>query len=919
LFQAGALFLRSSGVNRVPKVFLNGYPIEDSAVIESVRRFTAVRVCFISRFQGKLKDRMDVQQYLLSKPDVMPKLNFRILSSNPWCLDLTDINEYEIKGLKEFDLLTKQQRSQYIIQKMSYLVKNDEPVLRPVTMWLVIDVETEKGRNVLRTALLHLVWAIISISNYKHSQVTRIGIIHSLSEMHAESKLALAIQGCLNLLNLYQAKLVLQNLLDAKIKNWSDLDVAKIHGVDWAAFKTEVSLMANDVLSIHARFVASVLNFQPGQMGIISNGQVFGPFDENESFDLQDFDLLEKYTLSRGAELVAEHLETSRSLGRKGRPGDMVMRVVSLVLGRGGLHRRHKVMVDEMKHSGVFVPAPKSDASKIDIVAIIDPLSRHSQKLSALLSVLTSVVNSDVGVIMNCKPKLSAMPLKSFFRFVLPFELEFLDDGSIKAGSYARFSNLPSKQLLTLNVIPPDPWLVEAVDATVKAVSDVIARYELEYLLLEGHCFDEASGGPPRGLQFVLGTSLSPNMVDTIVMANLGYFQLKANPGVWSLSLREGKSSDIYQITTHENTDSSFHQENVTIVISSFSGKIIKIKVSKKPDKLGEDLLSDADDQDGKSIWQSLSNTFSGNAAEKENTINIFSLASGHLYERFIRIMMVSVMKHTKSPVQFWLLKNYLSPNFKVSAFLPHMAKHYNFSYELVQYKWPRWLHQQSEKHRVMWGYKILFLDVLFPLDVRKIIFVDADQVVRADMLELMRFDLEGAPYGYTPFCDSRKEMDGYRFWKHGYWANHLAGRKYHISALYVVDLKKFRRVAAGDRLRGQYQGLSSDPNSLSNLDQDLPNNMIHQVKVKSLPQDWLWCETWCDDKSKKYAKTIDLCNNPMTKEPKLDSAIRIIEEWRDYDEEIRRLKNRYEEKQSVASKQLLEKDGSANAKERTY
>ena len=53
----------------------------------------------------------------------------------------------------------------------------------------------------------------------------------------------------------------------------------------------------------------------------------------------------------------------------------------------------------------------------------------------------------------------------------------------------------------------------------------------------------------------------------------------------------------------------------------------------------------------------------------------------------------------------------------------------------------------------------------------------------------------------------------------------------YHCnSAIYVVDLKKFRQIAAGDRLRGQYQGLSQDPNSLANLDQDLPNNMIHQV-----------------------------------------------------------------------------------------
>lgn len=40
---------------------------------------------------------------------------------------------------------------------------------------------------------------------------------------------------------------------------------------------------------------------------------------------------------------------------------------------------------------------------------------------------------------------------------------------------------------------------------------------------------------------------------------------------------------------------------------------------------------------------------------------------------------------------------------------------------------------------------------------------------------------------------------------------------------------------------------------------QDLPNNMIHQVPIKSLPQEWLWCETWCDDASKAKAKTIDL------------------------------------------------------------
>uniref|UniRef100_A0A8C0WBK4 Glucosyltransferase 24 catalytic domain-containing protein n=1 Tax=Castor canadensis TaxID=51338 RepID=A0A8C0WBK4_CASCN len=59
---------------------------------------------------------------------------------------------------------------------------------------------------------------------------------------------------------------------------------------------------------------------------------------------------------------------------------------------------------------------------------------------------------------------------------------------------------------------------------------------------------------------------------------------------------------------------------------------------------------------------------------------------------------------------------------------------------------------------------------------------------------------------------------------------------------------------------------------------------MIHQVPIKSLPQEWLWCETWCDDASKKR------CNNPMTKEPKLEAAVRIVPEWQDYDQEIKQL-----------------------------
>ncbi|CAE7948101.1 ggtA [Symbiodinium sp. KB8] len=261
-----------------------------------------------------------------------------------------------------------------------------------------------------------------------------------------------------------------------------------------------------------------------------------------------------------------------------------------------------------------------------------------------------------------------------------------------------------------------------------------------------------------------------------------------------------------------------------------------------------------------------------------EETIHIFSVASGHLYEKLLSIMILSVRNNTKNPLHFWFIDNFLSPKFK--AFIPHMAARYNFKYDFVTYKWPSWLNPQSEKQRLIWAYKILFLDVLFPQDVPKIIFIDADQVVRADVKELWDLDLKGNVYGFVPMGDTNPDTEGFRFWKQGYWKSHLGGKPYHISALFVVDLMEFRRTSIGETLRGVYNQLSRDPNSLANLDQDLPNFAQHQVPIFTLPTEWLWCETWCSQESKKSAKTIDLCQNPLTKEPKIVMAKRIISEW---------------------------------------
>ncbi|KAJ8012704.1 hypothetical protein DPEC_G00045650 [Dallia pectoralis] len=900
--KAGALFYKKSGLGSLPLALFNGVPLSahemDPDELETVilqRIMDTTNFFQRAVYMGQLTEGTDVVDHLMDQPNVVPRINPLVLNTDRSYLDLTAspaVDEWEDSTM--FSYLDSKDKTAVVAKKMKYFTKNDEDGINGVTVWIVGNFEKASGRRLLLNALKHM----------RASSGMRVGVIDNPSGRGPNEDNTVIYRAIWTTLLTQKNKPALdfvQKILKEEtvqlLQHGTKMKDLLAQGTDSDAFEKRFNTMEVDFIRSQQLFCRDVLKLNAGQSAVVSNGRILGPLEADEEFNVEDFHLLERITLRSTAEKLKARV---KQMGRRGKQAsDLLMKVDALLAAAPKGEDRKDVRFVKDKHS-VLHFAPRDDEVFYDVVAIVDPLTRDAQKMSQLLIVLSQVVNVKLQVFMNCRAKLSEMPLKSFYRFVLESDVSFLGNESVSAGPVAHFLELPESPLLTLNMITPESWMVEAVRSPydldnihlqeVKGV--VMAEYELEHLLLEGHCFDLTTGQPPRGLQFTLGMSQDPLMQDTIVMANLGYFQLKANPGAWILNLRKGRSEDIYQIQTHDGTDSPADSGDVKVLLNSFHSKIIKVRVQRKADKMTEDLLSEAPENKG--IWDSIASLTGGGSSsededkQREDVLNIFSVASGHLYERFLRIMMLSVLRHTKTPVKFWFLKNYLSPSFKES--IPDMAETYGFQYELVQYKWPRWLHQQTEKQRIIWGYKILFLDVLFPLAVDKIIFVDADQIVRADLKELRELDLEGAPYGYTPFCDSRTEMEGYRFWKTGYWASHLGNRRYHISALYVVDLRKFRKIAAGDRLRGQYQALSQDPNSLSNLDQDLPNNMIHQVAIKSLPQEWLWCETWCDNSSKTTAKTIDLCNNPRTKEPKLSAAVRIVPEWADYDNEIKQL-----------------------------
>ncbi|RMY53615.1 hypothetical protein D0864_14073 [Hortaea werneckii] len=704
-------------------------------------------------------------------------------------------------------------------------------------------------------------------------------------------------------------------------------------------------------LSSAYKTIVAAAGLEANQEALILNGRLVGPFSSNASVEVEDLEALLEYERKKRLLPTALAIDDLQIRDKASSPLAFA-RISNLIalsqvsdIPEGFFEAAPTLRTDAFKKfnsSHTAIKTGDMSSASVQIVSAIDPASELAQRWVPIIKALSELDGVAMTLFLNPKDRLEELPVKRFYRYVLDSKPTFSADGSLES-SIARFSGLPAEALLNIGMDLPPSWLVAPKESihdldniklsAVKPGSDIEAVYELQHVLIEGHSRDTTLGIPPRGTQLVLGTDADSHFADTIVMANLGYFQFKANPGIYRLALQKGRSEEIFQIdSAGTNGYKPRPGDNITeMALMSFRGATLYPRLSRKPGMEEEDVLeaakstldhfADGADQLlaqvginglkaskymskaaklGSTLFAGNGGKQSGGAVEPHADINIFSVASGHLYERMLNIMMVSVMKHTQHTVKFWFIEQFLSPSFK--DFLPILAKEYGFKYEMVTYKWPHWLRGQKEKQREIWGYKILYLDVLFPLDLDKVIFVDADQIVRTDMYELVQHDLKGAPYGFTPMCDSRTEMEGFRFWKQGYWKNFLRGLPYHISALYVVDLKRFRQIAAGDRLRQQYHQLSADPASLSNLDQDLPNHMQMALPIHSLPQDWLWCETWCSDEALKNAKTIDLCNKPQTKEPKLDRARRQVPEWTLYDDEIAALAKKHKDSE-VAGK----------------
>lgn len=67
------------------------------------------------------------------------------------------------------------------------------------------------------------------------------------------------------------------------------------------------------IIDLQRSFVTTVVKFQPGQLGVVTNGRVFGPLDSDETFVVDDFSLLDRFCYNSYGERILQVFKREKS------------------------------------------------------------------------------------------------------------------------------------------------------------------------------------------------------------------------------------------------------------------------------------------------------------------------------------------------------------------------------------------------------------------------------------------------------------------------------------------------------------------------------------------------------------------------------------------------------------------------------
>lgn len=441
--------------------------------------------------------------------------------------------------------------------------------------------------------------------------------------------------------------------------------------------------------------------------------------------------------------------------------------------------------IDEYLKSNEFTIFDNDEKRQalVDVTLIIDPLEERTQKLLSFIPLLEDLNFVNVKVVLLPTEQMAFVPNERVY-------IDSLSNDQISQEMLKTFD-------IELDI--PDHFVTSNTSL-------------LEGVLVEAHVYDsnvimnEGNINGLGGLSFNVLDENNNTVTSFTSMETFGYGQFFINKFQKKYHVEcltsgyevDSTSSEIYSDSVNENT----------FTVSSLNPLRLVIKVKQdnsiKPvEKIHTDI----------NIFSVFTNI---NIEETKYKENILKIAAADPNTRFT----------------FWLFEDTsTSATLKIFGQFVNNNPDINATIKFIRYDWPRWLRPQRYYSRKMDISRILYLDVLFPLNIKKLVYMNLGADKLLDPREILQSEVKLASFSMF-----RMEGDGY--WKQGYWEKRLKNQGlsfYNTEPAFVINLEEIRKRNIGDILRIHYQRLSADAQSLANIGQDLLNDIQGQVSITRL------------------------------------------------------------------------------------
>ncbi|XP_078741581.1 UDP-glucose:glycoprotein glucosyltransferase 1-like, partial [Lampetra fluviatilis] len=384
--KAGMSLYHRSGLGALPQALFNGVPYADSdmepddfetATMQKVMEATA----FFQRavYMGELTNQMDVVEFVAEQANVVPRFNQRVLSTERRYLDLTSTGRYPLEDFPTFTFLDSKDKSGVLAASLKYLAKAEDQVAHAVTLWVVGDLDEPAGRELLHDAVKHM----------RSSTGVRVGVVNcaagdAVGPVGRAVWAALETQSGTHAKNFVAKTLRPEAWLQLQQGGEAALNNLLIHGMEKQllldALHAERATLALEAQVLYCR---SVLGVQASGRAVVCNGRVVGPLSTNETFNQEDFQLLEKVTRATSADNILAMVQRSGETGA--RASDLVMKVDALLSAAPKGDARAEVKFADDRHSVVKL-RPREKEVYFDVMAVVDPVTRDAQRLAPLLA-----------------------------------------------------------------------------------------------------------------------------------------------------------------------------------------------------------------------------------------------------------------------------------------------------------------------------------------------------------------------------------------------------------------------------------------------------------------------------------------------------------------------------------------------------